>query len=107
MLHSFFAWLVKRGHWGSNPVESVERAKVVGVTDQRRPATVEELERLVASAPLHRAALYLVSATTGLRRNELLHVLEADVDLGDFTRTAQDAEADDTADRDSEYKPAG
>ena len=90
-LHSFFAWLVKRGHWGSNPVESVERAKVVGVTDQRRPATVEELERLVASAPLHRAALYLFSATTGLRRNELLHVLEADVDLERRTWTARAA----------------
>jgi integrase len=79
--HSFFAWLVRDGRWESNPVEQVARVRPGESTRRRRALTAEELQRLVAASPPHRAACYLVAATSGLRRGELAALAWGDVDL--------------------------
>lgn len=81
-LKAYFAWLVRQGHWRRNPVDAVAPAKAI-VLDKnaRRPLEIDELERLVDVAPLARATVYLVAATTGLRRNELRQIARGDVDL--------------------------
>jgi integrase len=80
-LASFFNWLVREKRWHENPVNRVERAVVKGQTFERWALTVEQLEQLVERTPLHRAAIYVLAANTGLRRSELDQVLEADLDL--------------------------
>lgn len=80
-LSGFFNWLVREGRWPSNPVKQVSAVKVNGTARERRALTTKELGRLVEKAPPHRALVYRVAATTGLRRSELAALRWADVDL--------------------------
>jgi len=80
-LHGFFRWLVREGRWTRNPVEAVVPARVTGNARNRRALAPEELDRLLATAPAYRALVYLVAATTGLRRGELRSLLWMHVDL--------------------------
>ena len=86
-LSAFFAWLIKEGRWGANPVASVPRAAEDEPETPRRALTAEELEALLAATPEPRATVYRVAATTGLRRAELraLRWVGLDLDAGTLT----------------------
>lgn len=64
----FGAWLVKHQHLAVNPFAGVSRVGAVQRTDVRRPATIEELVRLIVSAPEARARLYRFLVYCPLRR---------------------------------------
>ena len=80
-LSGFYTWLVREGRWPSNPVKQVAPVKVKGKKRERRALTAKELGRLLKAAPPHRALVYRVAATTGLRRSELAALRWADIDL--------------------------
>jgi integrase len=80
-LNGFFAWLVREGRWSVNPVAAVGRAREVGKTLQRRALTTEELAALMRASPAPQDTVYLMAATTGLRRSELASLTWGDLDL--------------------------
>ena len=80
-LNGFFAWLVEEGRWDDNPCKQVKRVKETEPTRRRRALTDDELARLFATAPPHRALAYRLAATTGLRREELASLRWTDIDL--------------------------
>ncbi len=80
-LSGFYTWLVREGRWPTNPVKQVAPVQPGEKSRERRALTAEELGRLLDAAPPHRALLYRVAATTGLRRGELAALRWADVDL--------------------------
>lgn len=88
-LHGFFGWLRREGRWLSNPIDAVPPVKVVEKTRERRALTATELARLLAASPPDRAAVYLLAATTGLRRGELKTLEWARVDLDGATVTVR------------------
>jgi len=79
-LHKALGAAVRLGYLRENPTDRVERP---GHTpSERRPLTQEELARLLEAAEGHPLeALFLLAATTGLRRGELLALRWKDVDL--------------------------
>jgi integrase len=92
-IFGFFRWLVREDRWHRNPVESVERKRVTGKTRNRRALAEEELGALLDAAPPHRAAVYLLAATSGFRRSELdsLTWESFDLDAATVTLKADDA----------------
>lgn len=84
-LFGFFRWLVKEGRWNRNPIEAVPRARETDPDRRRRALTPEEVEKLLATAPADRALVYLVAATTGLRRKELRLLQWGDIDFAEGT----------------------
>ena len=80
-LNGFFAWLVEEARWDDNPCKQVKRVKETEPTRRRRALTDDELTRLLATAPPHRALAYRLAATTGLRREELASLRWTDIDL--------------------------
>ncbi len=80
---SFLNWMHRVGRIPANPLVVVEKVQTRGRERRvRRAFTLDELRRLLAVAGERRSA-YLVAAFTGLRRNELAHLLVADVRLGE------------------------
>ncbi len=80
-LHSFYAWLVRTGQWGSNPVAAVARQADHEPTRRRRALTEDELRLLVEHAGRDRGVVYLTAARTGLRRGELRGWRWRDIDI--------------------------
>lgn len=76
-LSALFEWLRKLRRVAWNPLEAVAPVRVVQCR-HRRALEREELEALVATAPRYRGSVYLVAATTGLRRSELAGLTWAD-----------------------------
>lgn len=90
-LNNFFKFL-KKGLWGENPVEQVEKADVRRETASlvRRPLSREELRKLVETTRVeYRSMAYLLAGTTGLRRNELRTLTWPCVDFETGTITLQ------------------
>ena len=79
-LYAFFSWLIREGLWEDNPCMRVGRLDELD-PDIRGVFTPTEIDRLVEVAPPHRAAVYLVAVTTGLRRAELQRLTWQNVDL--------------------------
>lgn len=80
---SFMDWCVRR-HWATeNPLRAIVKAPVghKGRRRRRRAYTVTELQALLSCVPESRRLVYLVAATSGLRRNELRLVEWRDADL--------------------------
>jgi integrase len=92
-LHQFFAWLVQEGRWTSNPVDAVQTVQIVDKTRERRALTTKELKALLKAAPPPRDMLYLMAATTGLRRGELRALTWGDIDLEAATVTIRAGKA--------------
>ncbi len=92
-LFSFFRWLVREDRWDRNPVEAVEPPRVVGKTRERRALTSEQLGALLDASPEHRAAIYLLAATTGLRRSEVNALSWDEIDLDEATVNVRAASA--------------
>lgn len=62
------AWLVEQQVIATNPFERVSRVRAVQNVEARRPATVDELARLLAKAPEDRRRLYRFLIYCPLRR---------------------------------------
>jgi integrase/recombinase XerD len=92
-LHGLFAWLIREGRWTVNPVAAVGRARETERSRIRRALTGKELDALLEAAPEHRATVYLIAATTGLRRSELASLTWGDVDLDGNTVTIRASKA--------------
>jgi integrase len=92
-LHGFFAWLVREGRWPTNPVAAVGRVRETERSRTRRALTGKELAALLDAAPEARATVYLVAATTGLRRGELAALEWGDLDLEGRTVTLRASKA--------------
>lgn len=93
-LHGLFHWLVRMERWPSNPVEAVSRARETDPEHPRRALTPGELDRLLAATEAKdtrmgyiRRVVYLVAASTGLRRSELRLLVRSDVNLDAATVT--------------------
>ncbi len=78
-LHALFEWLIRRRRADWNPVVAIEPLDEVPVRP-RRALTWAELARLLLAAPA-RAPVYLLAATSGLRRGELAALAPADLEL--------------------------
>jgi len=78
---SFLNWMERMGRIKGNPLKFVGKIDDRGKSKRvRRAFTDEELRRLVAgSGP--RGIIYLVAARTGLRQDELRHLIWEDVQL--------------------------
>ncbi len=74
-------WLEHRV--GSNPMRSVEKANTAGVAKrERRAFAANELRRLIDVSG-ERGIVYLVAASTGIRRGELAQIQWRDVQIDD------------------------
>ena len=71
---SFMLWLVKQEILPRNPLSQLVIPTGCGVKHPRRALSAEELSRLYAAAPAHRAIVYKIAAELGLRRNEIKHL---------------------------------
>lgn len=91
-LHALFEWLVRRRRVEWNPVRAIEPVHVVPIR-LRRALGYVELRRLVDAVPFDRGTVYLVAATTGLRRAELGALVWGDVDLENRLLTVRAAVA--------------
>ena len=78
-LRAFSLWCVKRGYLGANPVESMQRFDTTP-QKERRAMTLEEIHKLLDTAPLYRRLLYEVAFMSGLRANELRALTQDDLD---------------------------
>ncbi|MEW6357954.1 MAG: tyrosine-type recombinase/integrase [Planctomycetota bacterium] len=68
---AFCGWLVERGFLCENPLSNLTAYDTTPVSAQRRAMTVDEIERLLAVVPDHRALLYELALCSGLRAGEL------------------------------------
>lgn len=76
---TFFRWMRRQRMVAENPLEFVQCIETRRLEKFRRALTVEEVQRLLATAPHERAVVYLTAVYTGLRRNELQQLT-----VGDF-----------------------
>lgn len=80
-LSTFFNWLIKQDKWEKrNPCVAVDLPSHQSVFE-RKALTLAELGYLIDHSPRYRALVYLIAATTGLRRNELASLKWDDIDL--------------------------
>lgn len=79
-VHTFFAWLVKEGRWPTNPAKQVKKYKQY-VVSPRYTFSLEEMFALIEAAPYQRKVIYLLAATSGLRRGELERLKWGHVDF--------------------------
>jgi integrase len=80
-VRTFCAWLVKRRVLAFNPLAELEKIRIRQDRGKRYMPTLEELSRFLSTAPAQRAAVYLFTIYTGLRRAELDGLTWGDVDL--------------------------
>jgi integrase len=81
----FFNWLLRLGRIGSNPLQSVQKAKTKGgKADEVRAFSDDEMVRLLAAAGV-RKTVYLMAVHTGLRRSELAALKWSDLHLDAVT----------------------
>ena len=71
VLTGFLRWMERHELLTSNPLRHVEKVSNAARPAYRRALSVDEVRRLLASAPPSRAWVYLVMVYTGLRRNEM------------------------------------
>lgn len=91
ILSSLVNFLMKKGIMSSNPFKDVLPEFKLTPLYRKAPLTLDELERLIeatSQGPVRsglsghvRAALYLLCATSGLRRSEAFFLKQTDVDL--------------------------
>jgi integrase len=77
----FCKWCVDNNYLQESPVGRVKRSRGLARPKAKRAPTMEEWDRLLAVARLHRRDLYFVASLTGLRRSELRRLEVRDVDL--------------------------
>lgn len=84
-LRAFLNWCVSQGWLASSPLASLKMLKVgqAGRRRRRRAYTTTEFRNLLAVAPEPRRTIYIVAATSGLRRSELNRLEIQDVSLTD------------------------
>jgi integrase len=79
-LHRALSFAVRMGYLRENPCDRVERPR--HEARERRPLSTEELIRFLEAAADHRlGTLFLMAATTGARRGELLGLRWKDIDI--------------------------
>lgn len=76
----FATWLVRTGRLGTNPLVQIRRGREMR-TYRRRALTKDELNKLLDTAPPHRAFCYALMAYSGLRAGEARQVTRGDVDV--------------------------
>jgi integrase len=79
-LKSFCRWCVTRNYLAGNPLKALQRFNTTPQT-VRRALTPEEVQKIYAAAPEHRALLYEVAIVSGLRRGELRALSVDDLDV--------------------------
>lgn len=85
-VNAFANWLVDDG-----PLEKHDLRRLAFLEVKkdrrhpRRPATDEQMHRLLETVPQHRSFIYMAAAMTGLRRGELGQIERRDIDLGKQT----------------------
>lgn len=79
----FVDFLIAQGWAAENPIREVQKAPAGPKqrVRRRRAYTADELAQLLAAAPEPRRTVYLVAATSGLRRSELGRIERRDFDL--------------------------
>ena len=81
-LRSFFRWLMRENRATFDPLLNVERVEERGrQVRPRRAFKIDEVTRLLQTAPLERRRFYLVAYYTGLRRSELQALQWGDVHM--------------------------
>jgi integrase len=70
-MFSLLNWLVRQNQLLANPLREVEKITIKAGRGHRRALSAEEIQRLLAVVPPHRATVYLMAIYTGLRRREL------------------------------------
>ncbi len=79
--NTFLTWLVKSRVLACNPLAAVQKIKIRETRGVRYVPTVEQLRKLLETAPQHRSTVYLFAMLTGLRRHELNGVTVGDLNL--------------------------
>jgi len=77
--NGFFRWLRNMRKVTEIPLEHVRPLKPRRQGKYRRALTHDEAQRLLQTAPRHRALIYLIFLRTGLRRTELRNLLLSDL----------------------------
>ena len=80
-VRTFCAWLIKRRVLAFNPLAELEKIRIRQDRGKRYMPTLDQLSAFIANAPAQRAAVYLFTIYTGLRRAELDGLTWGDVDL--------------------------
>jgi len=81
-LNAFANWLVIEGHLEKHDLKRLPRLdEMADRRHPRRPATDEQVRRLLDSVPDHRRFVYMAAVMTGLRRGELRQIERRDIDL--------------------------
>jgi len=81
-MRTFLLWMKRKRLILADPLETVRKVSNPNVGSFRRSLSVEQAQRLLATAPPHRALVYLALMYTGLRRNELNGLKWGDFDFG-------------------------
>ncbi len=92
-LSTMLRWSVAQRLIKSNPIESIKPLPNDSPKKQRRPMTVEEIERFFLNCPEYLRPAFLTLMTTGMRRGELIAMKFSDVDFERRTATIQAATA--------------
>ncbi len=77
----FLNWMKRRRLIAANPLEHVQKVHNDSPGNFRRALSVDEINRLLAVAKAHRAAVYQTILYTGLRRNEINGLRWSDFDF--------------------------
>lgn len=78
---TFFLWMQRQGLLAANPLKDVPKISYDSGRRFRRALSVDEIKRLLAVAPVHRAAVYQTIVYTGLRREEVNRLKWGDFDF--------------------------
>ena len=80
-MRTFLNWLKRRRLIPEDPLGSVGKLANHGVGSYRRALSVDEINRLLATAPKHRATVYHAMIYTGLRPGEMRSLKWSDFDF--------------------------
>jgi integrase len=70
-LRTMILWMKRKRLLVADPLADVRKVSNPNVGSFRRSLSVEEIQRLLAKSPRHRAVVYLTIIYTGLRRSEM------------------------------------